>query len=127
MSVDSGGKESFFATVEKSGDLQKKRIEKKAAEKKEQKIKDKKKAEKKAQEERIQKAREKKAEKADTNDEDKEEIESVDDKEYVTFEANSMDELLSKVRTYTYTYNSASSRVMTDSEKMLGTQVDYKG
>ena len=77
------------------------------------------------QEERIQKAREKKAEKADTNEEDKEEIESVDDKEYVTFEANSMDELLSKVRTYTY--NSASSRVMTDSEKMLGTQVDYKG
>ena len=30
MSVDSNGKESFFATVEKSGDLQKKRIEKKA-------------------------------------------------------------------------------------------------
>ena len=125
MSVDSNGKESFFATVEKSGDLQKKRIEKKAAEKKEQKIKDKKKAEKKAQEERIQKAREKKAEKADTDDKDNDEIESVDDKEYVTFEANSMDELLSKVRTYTY--NSASSRVMTDSEKMLGTQVDYKG
>ena len=125
MSVDSNGKESFFATVEKSGDLQKKRIEKKAAEKKEQKIKDKKKAEKKAQEERIQKAREKKAEKADPDDKDKEEIEAVDDKEYFTFEANSMDELLSKVRTYTY--NNASSRVMTDSEKMLGTQVDYKG
>ena len=125
MSVDSGGKESFFATVEKSGDLQKKRIEKKAAEKKEQKIKDKKKAEKKAQEERIQKAKEKKAEKADNDDKDEEEIESADDKEYVTFEANSMDELLSKVRTYTY--NDASSRVMTDSEKMLGTQVDYKG
>ena len=125
MSVDSNGKESFFATVEKSGDLQKKRIEKKAAEKREQKIKDKKKAEKKAQEERIQNAREKKAEKANTDDKDNDEIESVDDKEYVTFEANSMDELLSKVRTYTY--NSASSRVMTDSEKMLGTQVDYKG
>ena len=37
MSVDSNGKESFFATIEKSQDLQKKRIEKKAAEKKEQK------------------------------------------------------------------------------------------
>lgn len=36
-----------------------------------------------------------------------------------------MDELLSKVRTYTY--NSASSRVMNDSEKMLGTQVDFRG
>ena len=55
MSVDAGGRESFFATVEKSQDLQKKRIEKKAAEKKEQKAKEKKKAEKKAREERIQK------------------------------------------------------------------------
>ena len=125
MSVDSDGKESFFATVEKSQDLQKKRIEKKAAEKKEQKLKDKKKAEKKAQEERIRKAGDKKTDKAEPDDKDKEEIEPVEDKEYVTFEADSMDELLSKVRTYTY--NNASSRVMTDSEKMLGTQVDYKG
>ena len=125
MSVDSDGKESFFATVEKSQDLQKKRIEKKAAEKKEQKLKDKKKAERKAKEERIQKARDKKAEKADPDDKDEEKTESADDKEYVTFEADSMDELLSRVRAYTY--DNASSRVMTDSEKMLGTQVDYKG
>lgn len=123
MSVDANGKESFFATVEKSQDLQKKRIEKKAAEKKEQKIKDKKNAEKRAREERIQKAREEKTEKADSDD--KEEIKSVDDKEYVTFEANSMEELLSKVRMDTY--NQVSARVMTDSERMLGTQVDYKG
>ncbi|MBR1875769.1 MAG: hypothetical protein IJ805_01525 [Lachnospiraceae bacterium] len=125
MSVDSNGKESFFATVEKSGDLQKKRIEKKAAEKKEQKLRDKKKAERKAQEERIQKARDKKAEEAEPDDKDIEEGKSADDKEYVTFEADSMDELLSKIRTYTY--NDASSRVMTDSEKLLGTQVDFKG
>ena len=125
MSVDSNGKESFFATVEKSQDLQKKRIEKKAAEKKEQKLKDKKKAEKKEKEERIRKARDKKAEKADPDAKDEEKTESVQDKEYAVFEADSMDELLSKVRTYTY--NNASSRVMTDSEKMLGTKVDYKG
>ena len=56
---------------------------------------------------------------------DEEKTESADDKEYVTFEADSMDELLSRVRAYTY--DNASSRVMTDSEKMLGTQVDYKG
>lgn len=124
MSVDSNGNESFFATVEKSQNLQKKRIEKKAAEKKEQKIRDRKKAEKKAQEERIQKARNSKAEKADPDDED-EKIDTADDKEYVTFEADSMDELFSRVRNYTY--NDASSRVMTDSEKMLGTQVDFKG
>ncbi len=125
MSVDASGKESFFATVEKSQDLRKKRIEKKAAAKKEQKIKDKKKAEKKAREERIQKARDKKAEKADADDKEEEKAVSADDKEYVTFEADEMDELLSKVRTYTY--DNATSRVMTDSEKMLGTQVDFRG
>lgn len=126
MSVDSNGKESFFATVEKSQDLQKKRIEKKAAEKKEQKAKEKKKAEKKAQEERIQKARDKKAEKTFPEDEeDKEEAEVLDDKEYVTFEADSFDKLLSKVRAYSY--DLSASKVMTDAERMLGTQVDYKG
>ena len=57
MSVDSNGKESFFATVEKSQDLQKKRIEKKAAEKKEQKAREHKKAEKKERQERLEKLR----------------------------------------------------------------------
>ena len=126
MSVDSNGKESFFATVEKSQDMQKKRIEKKAAEKKEQKAKEKKKAEEKAQEERIQKARDKKAEKTNSEDpEDAEETEIIDDKEYVTFEADSFDKLLSKVRAYSY--DLSASKVMTDAERMLGTQVDYKG
>lgn len=123
MSVDSNGKESFFATVEKSQDLQKKRIEKKAAEKKEQRAKEKKKAEKKAQEERIQKARDKKAKKADPGE--TEETEKTDDKDYVTFEDGSMDDLLSKVRTFSY--DLSASKVMTDAERMLGTQVDYKG
>ena len=81
MSVDSNGKESFFATVEKSQDLQKKRIEKKAAEKKEQKAKEKKKAEKEAREERLQKAKDKKTDKTA----DEEDLQNIDDgKEYVT-------------------------------------------
>lgn len=122
MSVDSDGKENFFATVTKSSDLQKKRIEKKAAEKKAQKHQDKKKAEKKAQEERIQKARDKKAEKAD---QDKENTEIQNDEEYVTFEAESMDELLSNVQAYSY--NNASGMVMTESEKMVGTRIDFRG
>ena len=122
MSVDSNGKESFFATVNKSSDLQKKRTEKKAAEKKAQKLQEKKKAEKKAQEERIQKARDKKAEKEDT---DKDDSRIKDDEEYVTFEADSMDELLSKVQTYSY--NNASGKVMTESEKMVGTKIDFRG
>lgn len=122
ISVDSNGKESFFATVNKSSDLQKKRTEKKAAEKKAQKLQEKKKAEKKAQEERIQKARDKKAEKEDT---DKDDSRIKDDEEYVTFEADSMDELLSKVQTYSY--NNASGKVMTQAEQMVGTKIDFRG
>lgn len=125
MSVDSNGKESFFATVEKSNDLQKKQIEKKAAEKKAQKAKEKKKAEKKVQEERIQKARDKKTEKSDSTDEDDKVIEEKDNREYITFDADSADSLLSKIQSYSY--NLSASKVMTDAEKMLGTQVDYKG
>lgn len=125
MSVDSNGKESFFATVEKSNDLQKKQIEKKAAEKKAQKAKEKKKAEKKVQEERIQKARDKKTEKSDSTDEDDKVIEEKDNREYITFEADSVDSLLSKIQSYSY--DLSASKVMTDAEKMLGTQVDYKG
>ena len=122
MSVDSNGKESFFATVEKSQDLQKKRIEKKAAEKKEQKAKEKKKAEKEAREERLQKAKEKTTDKTD----DEEEPQNIDDgKEYVTIEAKSMDELLSKVQKYSY--SEALNRVFTDSERMVGGHVDFRG
>jgi len=121
MSVDSNGKESFFATVEKSQDLQKKRIEKKAAEKKEQKAKEKKKAEKEAREERLQKAKDKKTDKT-ADEEDPQTID--DDKEYVTIEAKSMDELLSKVQKYSY--SEALNRVFTDSERMVGGHVDFR-
>ena len=122
MSVDSNGKESFLATVEKSQDLQKKRIEKKAAEKKEQKAKEKKKAEKEAREERLQKAKDKKTDKTA----DEEEPQNIDDgKEYVTIEAKSMDELLSKVQKYSY--SEALNRVFTDSERMVGGHVDFRG
>ena len=121
MSVDSNGNESFFATVNKSQDLQKKRIEKKAAEKKQHKLEEKRKAEKKAQEDRINKAKEKKAEKT----KDKDDTEIPEDEEYEIIEANSLDDLLSKVQTYSY--NSAASRVMTDTEKMVGGRIDFKG
>lgn len=121
MSVDSNGKESFFATVGKSQDLQKKRIEKKAAEKKEQKLKEKKKAEKKAQEDRINKAKDSKAEKT----KDKDDTDIYEEEEFDIIEANSLDDLLSKVQTYSY--NNAASRVMTDTERAVGTRVDFKG
>lgn len=125
MSVDSNGNENFFATVGKSQDLQKERIEKKAAQKKEQKAKAKKRAEKEAREERLQKAKDKKAEGKEKT-EDEAEVSDIDDtKEYVNIEAQSLDELLSKVQTYSY--NGASQRVMTASERMLGSHVDFSG
>ena len=120
MSVDSNGNESFFATVSKTQDYQKKLMEKKAAAKKEQKIKEKRKAEKKAQEDRINKAKENKADKTH----DKKDIE-ISEEEYEIIEANSLDDLLSKAQTYSY--NSAASRVMTDTERSVGTRVDFKG
>ena len=125
MSVDSNGKESFFATVGKSKELNKKRVEKKAAEKKEQKLKEKKKAEKEAQDERIQKSRDKKREKAELNEDDTEAISGNDDMEYVTIEARSMEELLSKVQSYSY--SNASARALTEEERKLGTRLDFKG
>ena len=126
MSVDSNGKESFFATVSDSLDLQKKRLEKKAAEKKAEKAKEKKAAEKEAREERIQKAKEKKAEKAEADKaESDNDINEIDDENFVMFEADSMEELLSKVQTYAY--NSSSNKIMSTSERMVGTTIDFKG
>ena len=123
MSVDSDGKESFFATAVKSKDQQKKRLEKKAAEKKEQKLKEKKKAEKKAAEERLKKAHEKKNEESDQKENDINEI--PDNEEYVIFEADSMDDLLSRVQDYSY--RDASNRVLSAVERNLGSHIDFKG
>lgn len=125
MSVDSNGKESFFATVDKSLAEQKKRIEKKAAEKKEQKAKEKKRAEKEKREERLEKTREKKAEKEDAKRSDVEEPEDTQDKEYITLEADSLDQLLNRVQSYSY--ERAFGNVMTDSEKTVGQNFDFKG
>ena len=134
LSVDANGKESYFATVEKSQDLQKKRIEKKAAEKKELKTRERKKAEKQHLEERIEKAREKRSEKPEPEHDEippeaekriHDKVVEVYGKEYATIEADSMDDLLSKVQSYSY--SNASDRVMTDAERMIGGRIDFRG
>ncbi len=117
ISIDENGNEKFFATLEKSSELQKERIEKHAEEKKAQKAEDRKKADRQAHEEQIDKIREKSADPADS-------IES-DDKEYVTIESNSLSDLISKVSAYSY--QSAEARVRTEEERMIGTHVDFKG
>lgn len=116
MAVNSDGTTNFFATLEKATTDQTKRIEKKQAEKKAAKAKEKKLAEKKAQEKKAQKAKdEKKSEKAAAED----------DKEYVKFTADSMEDLVNKISKYAYDKSAGS--VVSESEKNVGQLFDFKG
>ena len=122
MSVDENGNEKFFATLEKSTELQKERIEKKAEEKKELKAKEKKAAEKEALDVLLEKdSEERKAE----NEEISERIDTDEHKDYVMIEAFSMHQLVDKVQNYSY--DQASANVMTEAERSLGTQIDFRG
>ncbi len=134
MSVASDGTERFFATVEKSSELQKERIEHKAEEKRAHKKAEEKKARKQAQEERIEKKKEEKRAERKENEERiredmaygaSEEEMYVDEKEYVTLESHTLQDLVRNVQSYSY--NSAASHVMTDAEKMVGGHIDFKG
>ena len=113
MSVDSNGNVSFFATLKKSGEAQKARLEKKAAEKKAEKAAEKKKAEKEEKAEKLDKAKEK----GETDD--------IDNEDFITIEAGSFEELLSKVQTFTY--ENAAGSVLTEAEKAIGQSIDFKG
>lgn len=121
MQVNDGGTASFFAVLKDSSKAQKARIEKKAAEKKEAK-----KAEsKKAEEKRAEARKEKKAEKAEKTDSDwgKEGIQLDDDD--VIISASSVEELLQKIGDYEFARRSDS--VMTEAEKAVGGNIDFKG
>lgn len=129
ISVDDSGNESFFATIEKSRELQKERIEHKAEEKKAQKKAEEKKAHKEAEKERIEKKREEaRAERKEAGErigsDDPDEVLS-EEKEYVTVTSHTLDDLIRNVQTYTY--NNAAGHVMTDAERMVGGHIDFKG
>lgn len=117
MSVDSNGKATFFATVEKAN---KKAAEKKQAAKKAAKAKDEKRAEEKAKEKKLEEKRAK--EKAEEKDADKISNE-LDDKEYVIIKADSMEELIDKVSAYAYD----NSSILSESEKQVGQNFDFRG
>ena len=125
MSVDSNGKTSFFATVEKAAE---KKAEKKAAEKK---ITEKKAAKKLAEKKAEKKAAEKKAEEKVTEKKATEEAdgevsnEPIDDKDYVEIDAPTMESLVNQVSKYAY--DNSARNVMTDGEKQLGQNFDFKG
>lgn len=108
MQVNNDGRASFFAVMDKSFKSQAERLEKQRAEKKEEKKAAEKKAEKKEREERLE---EKRLENKETKD--------------VIVSANSIEELIKKVEEYNYSY--MADNVKTDSEKYVGTVIDFKG
>ena len=129
MSVNSDGSTSFFATLEKSTKDQAKRIEKKQAEKKAAKAKEKKQAEKKAKEERIEKSREEQRAKQEKlknhTDKDDDVISESENKEYIEIKADSIGDLIRQVSKYAY--DNSAKTVMTEEEKTVGQNFDFKG
>ena len=122
MSVDSNGKTSFFATLEKMNaynkTLAEKQAEKKAAKAKEKKAVIRKEQEEKLEEKRAQKSASEKV------SEDVENKEPTDEKEYIVIKADSMENLIKKVSRYAY--DNSEKQVLTDVEKQVGQQFDSR-
>lgn len=117
MQVDDGGNASFFAVIDKSLAAQKKRIEKKAADKKTaQKAADKKAAQKAAEKKRAEKADEK--EKAEKDGKI-----NWSDEDTVTVTASSADELLRKINDTIYAQ--MSDNVWSEEERKVGQKFDF--
>ena len=108
MQVNDSGAASFFAVMDKSFKSQAERLEKQRTEKKEEKKAAEKKAEKKERAERLEEKR----------------LENKEAKE-VIISANSVEELIKKVEDYNYLH--MSNTVKTDTEKYVGTIIDFKG
>ena len=114
MQVNDNGTASYFAVLKKSAADQKARIEKSAEKKKAEKKVAEKKAEKKRESERLEK---KKTDKLGDVDSDEEET--------ITITANSVEELMKKISDYNFAEKS--DNVQTDTEKLVGQHVDFRG
>lgn len=123
MQVNDDGTTSFFAVLKKSSADQKARIEKKAQEHKAEKKAAEKKAQKKAEEKRLEELREKGRETVDESAEDDLFDEADEDLQVIT--ASSMEELLRKMEEFSF--QDLSDSVQTESEKMIGQTIDFKG
>lgn len=118
MQIDDGGTATYFAVIDKSLAAQRERIAKKA----EQKAEAKKKAAKEAREERIEEQRAKRKEEKATAADRLKENDSGDD---IIITANSIEELLQKINDAIY--YGMSDVVQTDTEKMIGQNIDFRG
>lgn len=109
IKVDDNGNSSYFAVVDKSLAAQKERI----ADNREKKAEDRKAADKKASAERLENSREKIKTRAGGKSENLE-----------TISASTVDELLKKLNDNYYA--GMSDRALTEQEKMLGTNMDFR-
>lgn len=117
IQVNDNGTVSFFATVGKSLESQKTRIAKQAQEKRAEKKASEKRAAKQEQEERLREHTTENAEGAQKTNGTEEDT--------VTFTASSIEELMKKLNDFSFANRSDS--VQTESEKLLGQHIDFKG
>lgn len=122
MQVNDDGSMSYFAVLKKQGEVQNERIAKKRAEKQAQKKSDAKKAEKEKLKERAEKKDNNKAEGPQRTD-SKNRSNKKDISEDTVITANSMEELLQKLTDHVQMLKS--DTVITESEKMLGQNIDF--
>lgn len=126
MQVNDDGSTSFFAVLKKSSAEQKARIERKSAENKAHRKEEAKKAQKKANDERIKNRLDKSSEGSNKiNDKAKDRFDGFDEDDYVTIKADSLEELIDKVGEFTQ--NDMFNSVRTQSEQMVGQNIDFKG
>lgn len=103
MSVGENGKTSFFAVLEKASDSANKIREKNLEKHKAEKAEEKKKAEKAKEKERLE--------------------ELTEDKEYIEFKSESLEDLIDRVSQYAF--NSSASAL--EAQEGIGQSIDFKG
>lgn len=115
MQINDNGTASYFAVLKKASSAQKERIEKNAEKKREAKKEADRIEAKKRRDERIKKSADERSSK----------INDADNDETVTITANSIEELMDKMNDFVF--DERSNNVQTDSEKMVGQHIDFRG
>lgn len=115
MQINDNGTASYFAVLKKASSAQKERIEKNAEKKREAKKEADRIEAKKRRDERIKKSADERTSK----------INDADNDETVTITANSIEELMDKMNDFVF--DERSNNVQTDSEKMVGQHIDFRG
>lgn len=117
IQVNDGGTASFFAVVDKSLSLQKKRIEKKQEENRTER--------KKAQKEAFEKRMNKKDDETDSVSRADKTGKTDKSENLVTITAGSLEELEKKIKDMQY--DSMSDNIFTPQEKQVGWNIDFRG